>query len=189
MDKSSDVIKALLKIYQFSDDELVAINAKLITKKIAKKSFLLKPPQKCSYLTYIVKGSFRLYALNDIVETTMHFFTEGNWVADNESLISQKPTNHYLQAMEDSEIQIISMEDIHALMDQDSVFRNLWSILNHFIIPTSHYISTYKSSPDSRYQKLLEEHPEWVNRFPQMHIASYLGMTKETFSRVRSRLR
>ena len=140
-------------------------------------------------MAFINKGSIRFYSLTDTEEPTLHFFTENTWVADYESLISQQPTKNFLQAIEATELHIISLDDIHFLMEQYPVFRNLTSLMNQWVIPTSHHISVTNSSPNDRFKKLLEEHPEWINRFPQMYIASYLGMTKETFSRVKSRIR
>jgi CRP-like cAMP-binding protein len=189
MDDNSEIKKSLKVIHNFSDEQLDVFISKLTFKKIIKKEHLLKPSQKCCFMAFITKGSFRFYSLTDSEEPTLHFFTENSWLADYESLISQQPTKNYLQAIEDTEVQIISLDDIHLLMEQFPVFRNLASLINNWVIPSSHHISISNSSPDDRYKKLLNEHPEWVNRFPQMYIASYLGMTKETFSRVKSRVR
>ena len=189
MDDNSEIKKSLQTIHNFSDEQLDTFISKLTTKKIDKKEYLLKPSQKCNFMAFINKGSFRFYSLTDAEEPTLHFFTENNWVADYESFILQQATKNFLQAIEDTEVQLISLEDIHLLMEQYPAFRNLASLMNKWTIPSSHYISISNTSPDDRYKKLLDEHPEWINRFPQMHIASYLGMTKETFSRVKNRLR
>jgi len=189
MDDHSEIKKSLKTIHNFSDEALDAFISKLTIKKIDKKEFLLKPSQKCNFMVFITKGSFRFYSLTDTEEPILHFFTENDWVADYESLISQHPTKNFLQAIENTEVQQITLDDIHLLMEQFPVFRNLASLIGKWVIPSSHHISISNSSPDDRYKKLLEEHPEWINRFPQMYIASYLGMTKETFSRVKSRVR
>jgi CRP-like cAMP-binding protein len=189
MDDKSEIKTSLKAIHNFSDEQLDIFISKLTTKNIAKKEHLLKPSQKCNFMAFIVKGSIRFYSLTDTEEPTIHFFIENNWVADYESFISQQPTKNYLQALEKTEVQIISLDDIHLLMEQFPVFRNLASLMNKWVIPSSHHISIANSSPDDRYKKLLKEHPEWINRFAQMYIASYLGMTKETFSRVKSRVR
>lgn len=189
MDDNHEIKKSLRTIHNFSDEQLDTFISKLTAKKIYKKEFLLKPSQKCCFMAFIIKGSFRFYSLTESEEPTLHFFTENNWVADYESLVSQQPTKNFIQALEDTEVQVISLDDIHLLMEQFPVFRNLASLINKWVIPSSHHISISNSSPDDRYRKLLDEHPEWVNRFPQMYIASYLGMTKETFSRVKSRVR
>lgn len=189
MEDNNEIKESLKTLHNFSKEQIDSFVSKLTIKKIAKKEFLLKPSQKCNFMAFINKGSIRFYSQTEIEEPTLHFFTENDWVADYESLISQQPTNNFLQAIEDTEVQIISIDDIHLLMEQYSVFRTLAGLINKWAIPSSHYISISNYSPDDRYKKLLEEHPEWINRFPQMYIASYLGMTKETFSRVKNRLR
>jgi CRP-like cAMP-binding protein len=189
VDDNSEIKKSLKTIHNFSDEQLDAFISKLTFKKIEKKEYLLKPSQNCCFMAFINKGSFRFYSITETEEPTLHFFIENNWVADYESFISQQPTKNFIQSLEDTEVQLISLDAIHLLMEQFPVFRNLASLINKWVIPSSHHISISNSSPDERYKNLLSEHPEWINRFPQMYIASYLGMTKETFSRVKNRLR
>ena len=189
MNDNSEIKKSLKAIYNFSDEHLDTFVSKLRAKKIEKKEYLLRPSQKCDFMAFINKGCFRFYSLTEKEEPTLHFFTENSWVADYESLLSQQPTKNFIQAIESSELLLISLDDIHLLMEQHPVFRNLMSLMNQWVIPSSHHISISNSSPDDRYKKLLNEHPEWIIRFPQMYIASYLGMTKETFSRVKARIK
>ena len=189
MNDNSEIKKSLKAIYNFSDEHLDTFVSKLRAKKIEKKEYLLRPSQKCDFMAFINKGCFRFYSLTETEEPTLHFFTENSWVADYESLLSQQPTKNFIQAIESSELLLISLDDIHLLMEQHPVFRNLMSLMNQWVIPSSHHISISNSSPDDRYKKLLNEHPEWIIRFPQMYIASYLGMTKETFSRVKARIK
>ena len=189
MNNIVEIKKSLKNIYNFSDEQLETFYSKLISKKLDKKEYLLKPFQKCNFMAFICKGSFRFYSIRDTDEPTLNFFTENCWVADYESILTQQDTKNYLQAVEDSEVKIISLDDIHVLIEQFPEFKILASLMNKWIIPSSHFISISNSSPDDRYIKLLKEHPEWISRFPQMYIASYLGMTKETFSRVKSRMR
>ena len=107
MDANSEIIKSLTTIYRFSDEQLNAFTFKLKVKKVSKKEFLLKPSQSCCFVTFINKGSFRFYSLTESEERTLHFFTENNWVEDYESLISHQPSKNYLQAVEDTEVQMI----------------------------------------------------------------------------------
>jgi CRP/FNR family transcriptional regulator, anaerobic regulatory protein len=119
---------------------------------------------------------------------TSHFFTEGCWAADLESLLMQNPSKNYIAAVENSEIALIDFSDIHALMDVDPCFRMLNALIANMTISTAHIVTINTKSPDERYRELLLKHPDWINRFPQMQIASYLGMTRETLSRVRARI-
>ena len=189
MFEPTEIIKSIRQVHQFNDEQVDAFLAKLKPKTIDKKDFLLKSGQQCCFMAFIQKGSLRFYADTEIDELTIHFFTENNWVADYESFISQQPTKNYLQALEKTELQTITLDDIHILMEQFPSFRNLASLMNKWTIPSAHFASITNSSPDLRYETLLKNNPEWINRFPQMYIASYMGITKETFSRVKARVK
>lgn len=150
--------------------------------------FLLKRGQISSDLTFIHAGSLRLYAETDRGELTLNFFTENQWAGDLESLVKQQPSQYFIEAMEVSDTHSISLKAVHDLMNLDPCFRMLNSLMGNLTIPSTHLTALNIKSPDERYRQLLAEHPNWINRFPQMHIASYLGMTPETLSRVRARV-
>ena len=105
MDANSEIIKSLSTIYRFSDEQLNAFTFKLKVKKVSKKEFLLKPSQSCCFKAFIKKGSFRFYSLTESEERILHFFTENDWAADYE--ISHQPCKNFLQAVDDTEVQII----------------------------------------------------------------------------------
>lgn len=169
-------------------EELDQFTARLHCKTIKRKEFLLVPGQTCDYICFIEQGSFRFYSVTEHGQLTMHFFTEQQWVADLESLLAQQPSNNYIEAFDDAMIDCITMQDIHELMDRHPAFRMLNALLSGLTIPQARVASLATKNPDERYRELLLNHPDWINRFPQMHIASYLGITPETLSRVRGRI-
>jgi CRP-like cAMP-binding protein len=140
------------------------------------------------FITYVNAGSLRQFTNADGKDLTIHFFTEQMWAADAESFFTQQPAMNYIEATEETEIVTMSVIDFHAMMSKYPAFGILGSVMNNWSISTSRFTALSSMSPDERYSNLMSEHPAWINRFPQHQIASYLAMTPETLSRVRSRI-
>jgi len=183
-----EIRKSLLKIHPFSEKHLNMFTDRLSIKTIEKKDFLLKQNQICSDITFIISGSFRLFMQTEHNELTMNFFTENDWVSDLESLMLKQPSKNFIEAMENSEIATISLEDIHKLMEIDPCFSMLNALIANLTVSANQLVTLKTKNPDKRYKELLSRNPDWINRFPQMQIASYLGITPETFSRVKARI-
>lgn len=188
MNDLPELKKSLVQCHPFSEMQLAMFIDKVSVKKFLKKDFLVKKNQVCTSLSFILAGSFRLYTETEHRELTLKFFTEDCWVSDIESLLVQKPSNVFIEASEDSIVGSISLRDIHNLMDLHPCFIMLNGLLANLSISTEQLIALTSRNPDDRYRDLLLKNPEWINRFPQRQIASYLGITPETLSRVRARL-
>jgi CRP/FNR family transcriptional regulator, anaerobic regulatory protein len=180
--------QSLLKIFPFSADQLNQFESALQYSTLRRKEFLLQKGQISSALFFITQGSVRYFTRAEDVELTLNFYTENHWVTDLESFMTQQPSANFLEACEETCIAGISLQNIHRLMDIHPDFRMLNFLIANLTVPTAHLAALKTSNPDERYRDLLNKNPDWINRFPQHQIASYLGMTPETLSRVRSRL-
>jgi len=181
-------IKASIsKIHSFPDQQLDLFIQKMIFRTLKKKEYLLSPPKTCNFFALVLQGSFRLFKPAEDKENTLHFFTDNDWVADFESFVAQKPTVNYIQAMDRAEIALLSINDIHQLIHQSPAFLIMGKVMKGWSISTLQYTSLINDTPEERYKLLMATHPDWILRFPQMHLASYLGMSRETFSRVKKK--
>lgn len=179
----------LLKYKACHESQIALFTNKLQEIKLKKREFIIQPGQVADRIYFIKRGSFRFYTKTDDTEQTITFFTENTWMTDIDSLLKQEPSYHYIEAYEVAEVTSVTLKDIHELIQLEPKFQMLNKLLIDLIIPTNHLKRINTKSPDERYKTLLSKNPEWIIRFPQMHIASYLGITPETLSRVRARIK
>lgn len=173
-------------LYNFSVAELDHLDSMLISRHLKKDDFLLTEKQTCDFIAFVLRGSFRHFSVSEEREITFQFFTEKDWVIDQQSFVTQSPSGNKIQANEDSEIAILPTLGLHHLVYRYPNFLRLGKILEQNL--NNRVRLDLDKSPDDRYRTLLESHPVWIERFAQKHIASYLGITPETLSRVRARI-
>lgn len=181
----SKVCKSILEIHPFTGQQLNNFSERLRYDQFKKGEYLVQPGQVSDCLNFINKGCFRHYSEGGI---TLNFYTESQWVADIDSLMQQKPSKNHIEALEHAEVASITLNDLHQLMNMHSSFLMLNKLMTNMVIASSHFATLNSKSVDQRYIELMHDHANWLNRFPLMYIASYLGMTPETLSRVRARL-
>jgi CRP-like cAMP-binding protein len=145
----------------------------------------------CKYYAFIIKGAMRKYYVDDLgKEHVVDLYVENWWAGDRESYVMLTPSIYYIDAWEDCELMLITNESKIQLCSQLPAFNEfLLKLDEKYNIATQKRItSAISSSAKVRYDDFASSHPEFVQRFPQHVIASYLGITKETLSRVRSQL-
>ena len=181
----SNIIASIANYARLSTGELDAFTSRLRHRKLAKGELLLDIGETCRDWGYIQKGSFRQYYVDkEFEEVTTNLFTENSWVLHHGSFTSQKPSPHKIEAFEDSEVLSITIHDIHDLISKSPSYLALGKILEQIDVSMNHRLP-----PDERYLQLMKDQPNLIKKFPLKYIASYLGMTSETLSRVRSKIR
>ena len=120
-------------------------------------------------------------------EHTMQFAPEGWWISDMASFFGKDNSKYNIEALEDSEVLLMSMQAMEELMDVvPQIQRYFLHLMENHIIALQRRINVVQSmSAEETYLKLMEVNPDLINRASQQHIASYLGITPETLSRVR----
>lgn len=181
------IIPLICNYGRFTDEELSLITTRLQMLHFKKNSCLLKPGQICGGVYFINKGSFRQYEVNDAGdENIKNLFIDADWMLEYKSFTSQKPSETFLEASEESEVLFLNVHDMHELIKLSGVFFQLGRILE--VAVQNQRYQNNKVSPEEKYALLLTEKPELINRFPAKFIANYLCMAPETLSRVRRKL-
>ena len=180
-----DAIIRSIKAYgTFSEDAIDHFVSYLREVSIKKGASILEHGETCQDIGFLQQGSFlQYYKDQHLNEKVVNLFVANDWVLNHSSFTSQKPSLHRIEAFEDSEILSINIHDLHTLISKYPSFFTLGKILE-VAGPNMHFDAT----PDAKYQELLRQKPEIVKTFPLKYIASYLGMTPETLSRVRGRI-
>lgn len=153
------------------------------------KTILLQEGKIADTLYLIKKGSLRLYFDNDGKDVTFQFFFEGDFVASFDSLYKREPSLFSLESIEPTEVTAIKGEDFYSLIDQIPLLRKVYEekIIDRFHAYQQLFLSRIKNTPAQRYEELMKEYPQIIQRVPQHYIASYLGITPVSLSRIRNR--
>ena len=175
--------------FLISDTDLEVIISHFAYKKIRRKQYFLQEGEVCTYLAFVIKGAMRQYFTDDKgIEHYMHLYIENGWVGDRESWVMCTPSIYNIDASEDSEIMLITRANILKLMQLFPVFAEMVRRIDEetTIATQKRIVSTISFNADRRYHAFANEYPHLLQRFPQRIIASYIGITKETLSRVRN---
>lgn len=162
-----------------------------LPKKLRKRRFLLEEGEACVYTTFVEKGLLRSYTIDDKGnEHILQFALEGWWSGDLYSFLTGEASEYNIEALEDSELLLITKGSWDQLLNEVPAFERYFRILiqNNLIATQRRLMGTFSTTAEERYQKLLREFPDIIQRVPLHMIASYLGVTRETLSRIRSQL-
>ena len=174
-----------------SDDEKKVIQHAFKPKHLRKRQYLLQEGDVCKYMSFIVKGSGRMYSVSEKgQEHILRFAIENWWLGDYESYNFGIPSPYNIEVLEDSEVLMIDHEGIKELAAKvRAIDLMIREIDKKGAVATQKRIhSSISLSAEERYDNLVKSYPEFLNRFPQSMIASYLGISPETLSRIRKNL-
>jgi CRP-like cAMP-binding protein len=152
-------------------------------------SFILKEGQVCNKASMIVKGLARSYYINEGRDITSRFMDEGFIITSWISYYTQKPSNEFIEAAEDTIIACIEYKDIQKVYSEfpESNIIGRKQTEYAFYLSEQRTQLLRKHTAEEKYKFFLENNPSLLQRVPLKHIATYLGMNEETLSRVRSK--
>jgi len=172
-------------------NELNTIGSLFKTQKIEKGEFLLKSGQNCDKLVFISSGIIRIYALHDGEEITQWISVKGGFVTDLASLIFDSPARWNIQALTNADLYVIHKEDYRKIGNIIPKWHELEKlfIAKCFIMLEDRVFGFLSLSAEERYHIFFENNKSLFNEVPLQFIASMLGMTPETFSRIRKKVK
>nr|WP_294860996.1 Crp/Fnr family transcriptional regulator [uncultured Fluviicola sp.] len=173
---------------ELSNEDIQLIKEAFIPKKLRKKEFLLQTGEICKYIGFIVSGATKQYTIDDKGnEHVMNLAIEHWWTSDRESFYNQTPSIYAIDAWEETELLLLpfgyytrvnhipAFKEMRVKLDDNNYTSNQRR-MNHIL----------NMKAEQRYEELVRAYPEFLHRFPQHILASYLGITKETLSRIRN---
>lgn len=173
-----------------TDEQYELIRSCFHPKIVRKKQYFLQEGEVCKYFGFIVKGAMRQYSVDDKgIEHIVALSIENWWVGDRESWVMLTPSAYNIDAWEDSELLVVTKADTLNLVQQIPSINEMVRKMDemHFIAVQKRINASVSLQADKRYTDFTNRYADLVQRFPQHIIASYLGITKETLSRVRKR--
>jgi CRP-like cAMP-binding protein len=157
--------------------------------EVPAKTTLLQEGQISRTMFFIEKGCLRTWVNNDGKEITTQFFFEGDSVSSIESFRTNQPSLYSIESLEPCILQTISQKDFRDIIESSPELRK--ELEEHLFKRLLHsqtiFYSYLKNNPQERYQELINQYPHIIQRVPQHYIASYLGITSVSLSRIRNR--
>lgn len=163
----------------------------LFKEKIYKKGdFFLKEGQICKQVGFITKGLMRYYINHDGEEKTYAFSQENDYVCNYESFLPQSPSSKIIQALEDSDVFVISRDDLQIFYTKVRAGERFGRLVIGavFIQLLQDITAFYTETPALRYERFLKNHADLQQRISQYHIASFVGVKPQSLSRIRKRI-
>ena len=185
------LLKNIASFIELTEEEEKNFLSVLRPKKLRKRQYHVQAGDYCKYEAYVVKGCLRQYYVDDAgAEHTVSFAVEDWWTSDMYGLITGKPSLTNIEALVDAELLLIEKTDFDKLLNDVPKFEKLFRIKlqRAFVANQKRIIENMSMPAEQRYLNFIEQFPSLEQRLPQKLIASYLGITPESLSRIRKAL-
>ena len=188
----TDILKQnIAKHITLSEKELTDFCGLFQNKTIKKKEFLLREGEVCKFEGFVTKGLFRVFHIDtNGFEQVLYFAMESWWITDIDSFTNERPSQLFIEALEDSEVLLISKKD------KEFAYENLSKIEKLFRVMTQkthtalqrRMIDNLSKTANLRYIEFIEKYPQLHLRLSNLQIAAYLGISHEFLSKIRKKI-
>ncbi|WP_394747548.1 Crp/Fnr family transcriptional regulator [Spongiimicrobium salis] len=190
MSKYKEILDHVARYVELSDSEIAEFTSILKITRVKKRQFIIQPGFVSEYRNYIVKGAVRVFYLDgDGKEHTVSIGIEDWFFTDFQSYLNRTPAQYFAEALEDSIIIQMKYDDVEELC---SKIHSLCQYFRLYIekalsFSNQRVITNISKTSEERYWEYVNKYPQIANRVPQYVLASYLGISPESISRIRSK--
>jgi signal-transduction protein with cAMP-binding, CBS, and nucleotidyltransferase domain len=191
MDYLTSLLNLLDSIHPLSDELKNYFIQTIKIKEIPRKKYLLKAGHINSTISFIQKGLFRCYQVNDKEEVSTWFMKEGDVIISVSSFYNQKVSTEYIHALEDSVIYYVSYSELmHIYREYIEFNYNARVLTEKYHTQWVDYTDAMRrKNAGDRYEWMLNNYPELIQRVPSKYLATYLNMNEVTLSRIKGKAR
>lgn len=175
---------------RLTEEEQTFIESKFRHKTLRKRQYFLQEGDICKNVAFIIKGAARMFSIDEKGhEHIVRFGLETWWLGDHESFNLLTPSRYHIEMLEDSELLVITPAQAYELRDRVKGFDLTIKAMDRqlAIAAQKRIHAALSMTAEERYDDLARTYPQFLQRFPQNMIASYLGISPETLSRIRAR--
>ena len=187
----TSILQNIAKHVSLTSEEETLFLSKTETKFVKAKTILLSSNEIAKHTYFVNSGILRSFNINDnIIEHVLHFACEGWWIGDMYSYISEKPGNLFIEVLEDAEIVSISKENHQQLYREIPKLERFFRILaeNSLVSHQERLMDNLSLTAEERFEKFCTKYPTLIQKVAQKQIASYIGVTPEFFSKMKSKM-
>lgn len=182
--------KWMTTISFLTEDDCMLFAPFLKTRRYPAKEYFLQKGKICEEMGFINYGCFRTFYDSEGKEINVHFAFENEFAVDYDSFLHQKPSRYFIQALEDTEAVTFNLSALQNAYNQSQ----RWERFGRMMAEYSYQLTTKRVESflfldgEQRYLDLLKNQPNILSRVPLYHIASYLGLERESLSRLRKKI-
>lgn len=186
----ADAYQLLASVLRVSGDGIPPLSKVFQTKRLHRKQLLLQIGEPCRLIAFVAKGTLRSFFHDERgIEHTMQFATSGQFITDFVSLTTGHSGQLFIEALEECEVLLLHQSAFDTLAHSKATYHNLLmtQLTQWYTDMSLRLMDVMSLTVEQRYNKFVDEHPELATHVPQHVIASYLGITPESVSRIRRR--
>lgn len=191
MDELELLYRAFSFLRRLSQEEREALAAVVRRRELRRRQFLLQAGDVCRYYSFVVRGCLKMYYVDrQGKEHGLFCAEESGWVADLGSAHHRRPSDYYIEALEPSVVLQIAVTDLGQLWNRFHIFDRYFRVITEeaYVQLQRALLLSYSATARERYEVFVRDFPQLVARLPALQIASFLGITPESLSKVKREL-